>query len=102
MTDCITEWLTDQCAENEENHEESAESRLAVHVAVADRRHRNESEVDAIPVRQRVRVGEVGKRVARVLHLKHNNILYSDGMPRSVRFCSVTPMASDIKTFPKL
>jgi len=60
---------TDQGAENEEDHEESSESRLAVDVTVADRRHGNESEVDTVPVGHRVRVWEVGKRIARVLHL---------------------------------
>lgn len=61
---------TNQRAENEENHEESSHSGFAVDVAVADRRHRNESEVDAVPVGQRVRVAEVGERIARILHLQ--------------------------------
>ena len=61
--------VTDQGAENEEDHEESSESRLAVDVAVADRRHGNEREVDAVPVRHRVRVAEVRKRITGVLHL---------------------------------
>jgi len=61
--------VTDQGAENEEDHEESSESRLAVDVAVADRRHGDEREVDAVPVCHRVRVAEVGKRITGVLHL---------------------------------
>ena len=65
---------TDQCAENEENHEESSQSCVTVDVAVTDRRHRNESEVNAIPVGQRVHVGEIVERITRVLHLKHNKL----------------------------
>jgi len=62
--------MTDQRAEDEEDHEESSERRLAVDVAVADRRHGDQSEVDAVPVGQRVGVRKARERIARVLHLR--------------------------------
>ena len=58
-----------QSAEDEEDHEESAESRLAVEVSVADGRHGDEREVDALPVRHRVTVAEVVEWVAGILYL---------------------------------
>ena len=62
--------MTDQRAEDEEDHEESSERRLAVDVAVADRRHGDQREVDAVPVGQRVGVRKARERIARVLHLR--------------------------------
>jgi len=61
--------ITDQRSEDEEDHEETTEHRGAADVAVADRRHRHQREVDTLPVGHVVSVLEVGKRIARVFHL---------------------------------
>jgi len=84
---------TDQCAENEENHEESSQSCVTVDVAVTDRRHRNESEVDAIPVGQRVRVGEIVERITRVLHLNHNKLPAFFGQSPKLCFLAITTLS---------
>ena len=60
----------DQRSKYEEDHEDATEDRLARDVAVADRRHGDQREVDALPVRQPVNVLEVVERIARVLHLE--------------------------------
>ncbi len=62
--------LTHQGTEDEEDHEESAEHSFAVDVSEPDSRHGDEHEVDAFPVSERLVVGEVEKRVPRILHLK--------------------------------
>jgi len=61
--------VTDQRSEDKEDHEEATENSLTVDVAVADRRHSHQREVDAFPVRQVVNVLEVGERIARIFHL---------------------------------
>jgi len=60
---------TDQRSENEKDHEEATEHCGAVDVTVANCRHRNQREVDTLPVRQPLKVLEVGERIARVFHL---------------------------------
>jgi len=69
QTDRRTDGQLYQRSEDEEDHEDASQSRGAVHVAVADRRHGDQREVDALPVGHRVNVGEVLERIAGVLHL---------------------------------
>ena len=61
---------TDQRAHDEEGDEDAAERRLAEDVAVTDGRHRDETHVDALPVRQILCVVEVRPRVTGRLHLQ--------------------------------
>jgi len=68
--------VTDQSSEDEEDHEETTENRGAEDVTVADRGHRHQSEIDALPVRQPVNVLEVVKRIARVFHLQTQHIRF--------------------------
>jgi len=63
------ERATDQRSEDEEDHEDTAEYSGARDVAVADRRHCHQREVDAFPVCQPVNVLKVIERISRVLHL---------------------------------
>lgn len=60
---------TDQGAEDEEDHEDTTEVSFTRDVTVADRRHGDQCEVDALPVGETVNILEVVERVARVLHL---------------------------------
>jgi len=69
QTDRRTDRQLYQRSEDEEDHEDASQSRGAVQVAVADRRHGDQREVDALPVGHRVNVGEVLERIAGVLHL---------------------------------
>lgn len=56
--------LTDQGAEEEEGHECSAKRRIATDVAIANRWHGNDDEIDALPVSQLLRVLEVLKWIS--------------------------------------
>jgi len=60
---------TDQGAEDEEDHKDTTEVSFTRDVTVADRRHGDQCEVDALPVGETVNILEVVERVARVLHL---------------------------------
>ena len=62
-----------QRSEYKEDNESSAEGSLAGDVAVSDRCHGYDDEIGAIPVREVLRVVEVGKRIARVLQLKDDS-----------------------------
>ena len=74
--------LTDQRSEHEEDHEDSTEDSLAGDVAVADRRHGDQREVDAFPVRQPVNVLVVVERIARVFHLNERTVAADSWSPR--------------------
>ena len=64
--------MTYQRAQDEPDHEEPAKDGLTVQVAEPHGWHGDEHEVDALPVRQRLRVGEVHERVTRILQLRMN------------------------------
>ena len=70
------ELVTDQSSEDEEDHEETTKNCGAEDVTIANRGHRHQSEVDALPVRQPVNVLEVVKRIARVFHLQTEHRIF--------------------------
>ena len=61
--------MTYQADQKEQHLEASAERSDADHVPVADRGHGDHQEVDAVPIRQTLIVGEVW-RITRILQLK--------------------------------
>jgi len=75
---------THKCAEDEEDHEETTESCLAVDVSVADGRHGDQREVDALPVGQLPVFFGVGYRILRILDLafsQYTNISSQSAKP---------------------
>lgn len=66
---------TYESTEDEENHENSSQGRLAGNVAIADRRHRDEREVNAVPIGQILLLAITRKRVVGIfdLHVHHTN-----------------------------
>lgn len=75
ISNILSSWVAEetyQGAEDEEDHKKTTESCLAVHVTVTDCRHRYKSEVDALPIRHLVGIGEVAERVTGILNLYSN------------------------------
>ena len=58
-----------QCSEDEEDHEEASNCRLTLDVTVSNCWHGNQGEVNTLPVRQVLTVGEVGEWITWVFHL---------------------------------
>ena len=61
---------THQSPQDEEDHEDATEDGLAINVPVSDRRHGNQGEVHAVPVRQVLFVSEVFEWIPGVFHLE--------------------------------